>query len=175
MEGEEERTEKERTPANQPVAGVHGQDDEGGFGFSGFIQLGKNAVKSETAFGVTVAALDGISFTGILNHLPLDFGICFKGLSATQRETGQAYTALGTKELIAPGLIDSVGQHRAGIESKFALVILYGSFKAAALMEVVPASLLQKGITVYHRKVQFLPKFCGVGIDRRKVCVIDRL
>ena len=105
---EQERAEKERKPTQQPKAGVHGQDNESGFGLSGFIQLGKNAVKAETAFGGSGAALNGISFTGVLNHLSFDFGVCFRDLSAAQRRTGQAYTTLGTKEFIAPSLIDPV-------------------------------------------------------------------
>ena len=87
MKRGQERAEKGRKPTQQPKAGVHGQDDEGSFGLGGLIQLGKNAVKPETAFGDSVAALNGISFTGILNHLAVDFGVCFRGLSATQRGT----------------------------------------------------------------------------------------
>ena len=62
-----------RKPAHQPVAGVHGQEDERGLSLGGFIQLRKNAVKAKAAFGVTAAALDGISFTGILEYLAFDF------------------------------------------------------------------------------------------------------
>ena len=87
-----------RKPAHQSKTGVHGQEDEGRFGLSGFIQLGKNAVKSKTTFGISVAALDGISFTGILIHLPLDFGVGFRGLSAAQGWAGQADATLGTKK-----------------------------------------------------------------------------
>ena len=76
-----------RKPARQPEAGVHGQEDESRFGFSSLVQLGENAVKTEATFGVSAAALNGISFTGILVYLAFDFGVCQGGLSAAQRRS----------------------------------------------------------------------------------------
>ena len=163
MKGQQKGTEKKRKPTPQSETGVHGQEDESRFGLSSFIQYGKYAVKAKTAFGVSVPALDGISFTGIFVHLPFDFDVSFGGLSAAQRQAGQADATFRTKEFIGAGLIDFVRQHRAGIEAKFAFVILHCSLEVAALIEAAPTGLLQKGVTIYHRKVQFLPKFCGVG------------
>ena len=82
-------------PARQSETGVHGREDEGSLGLSSFIQLGKYAVKAKAAFGVSVTALDGISFTGIFVHLPLDFGVSFRGLSAAQGWAGQADPMFG--------------------------------------------------------------------------------
>ena len=64
---------KKRKPLHQPEAGVHGKDDKSGFGLSGFIKFRKDAVKSKTPFGISTTTLTGISFTGILVHLPFDF------------------------------------------------------------------------------------------------------
>ena len=63
-------------PTHQPKAGVHGQKDESGFGLSSLIQFGKNTVKAKTAFGVSVAALNGISFAGVLVYLAINFCFC---------------------------------------------------------------------------------------------------
>ena len=74
---------------------------------------------------------------------------------------------LSAKEFIAPGLIDSVGQHRAGIAAKFPFVILHCSLEIAALIEVVPTGLFQKGIATHHGDVQLLSEFCGIGAFSR--------
>ena len=70
----------------------------------------------------------------------------------------------GTKEFVPTGLIDFVRQHRAGIAAEFAVVILHGGFEVAALIEVAPAGLLQKGVAIHHGKVQFLTKSKDVVI-----------
>ena len=63
-------------PTHQPKAGVHGQKNESGFGLSSLIQFGKNTVKAKAAFGVFVAALNGISFTGVCVYLAINFCVC---------------------------------------------------------------------------------------------------
>ena len=142
-----------RKPTHQSETGVHGQEDEGRFGLSGFIQLGEYTVKAKAAFGVTDTALDGISFTGIFVHLPLDFGVRFRGLSAAQGRAGQADPTFGTKEFVGAGLIDFVRQYCAGIAAEFSFVILHRGFEVAALIEAAPAGLLPKGVAIHHRKV----------------------
>ena len=98
-------------------------------------------------FGGSVAALDGISFTGIFAYPPLDFGVGIRDFAAAQRRAGQADAALGAKQLVGACLTDSIGQHCARIKSKFALVILCGSFKVVVLIKVAPAGLPPKSVS----------------------------
>jgi len=42
------------------VTGIHGKYDKKSLGFGGFIQLGHNQIKAEAAFGVSVAAFNGV-------------------------------------------------------------------------------------------------------------------
>ena len=118
--------------------------------------------KPEAAFGVAAAALNSVAFTGIAVHLPFDFCICLAGLSAAQRGSGQANSKLFAVELVCSGLIDPVGEDRAGTASKLSGVILNSGFQVAAFIEIVPGGLLQIGVTVHYGQVKFLPKFCGI-------------
>ena len=116
-------------PTHQLKAGVHGQKDEGGFCLSAFIQFSGNAVKVKAAHSAAGSPLNGVTLVGILIHLSFDACISIGGFSAARRQAGQADTALETKQLAAPGLIDSVRQHYTGIAAKFAFVGLHSGFE----------------------------------------------
>jgi len=141
----EESAEKTHKPACQVATDIHSKYDERGLGLGGFVQFGHNQIKSEAALGVSVAALNGVVQAGIFVHL----------------------LAI---ELIRAGLINFVRQHRRRIAAKLAEIIFHSSLKIGTLIEIVPAGLLQKCVTVYHRKVQFLPKLSGIWV----FCPIDR-
>ena len=76
-------------------------------------------------------------------HLPFDVCISIGGFSAAQRQTGQADIALETKQLVAPGLIDSVRRHYTGIAAKFAFVGPYSGFEVIFLIEITPVARRQ--------------------------------
>ena len=160
MEMEGGWTEKKHKTTQQSVAGVHGKDDESGFGLGGFIEFREDAVKTKAPLGISTTAFNGISFTGILVHLPLDFSVCFGGFSAAQRQTGKANPKFGTKEFIGTCLVNSVSQHCAGIATKFPGVIFNSGLKIAAFIKVAPTCLLQKGVTIDHG---FCPNSVGLG------------
>ena len=49
--------------ADQPSAGIHGEEDESSFGLSSFIQFRENAAQAKAAFGNAYAALNTVALT----------------------------------------------------------------------------------------------------------------
>ncbi len=151
-----------RKPASQAAAGIHGKYYKRGLGLGGFVQLGHDQIKSEAAFSVSVAALNGVALARIFVHLTLEFRIGIIGSPAAQWEPRKPDIPSLAVEFICASLINFVCQHCRWIAAKLAEIIFHSGLKIGTLVEIVPAGLFQACVAVHHRKVQFLPKFSGV-------------
>ena len=86
MEGEQERTEKERKPTNQPVTGVHGEKDEGGFGLRTCIHNHRTPPGRVLCCLAAVSEPVGKQFLDIWNH-----GCAFLQLAGRQFNVPQLF------------------------------------------------------------------------------------
>ena len=119
-------------------------------------------IQTVFAFRDAVAALNAVSFTGILPHLP---GLLRAGFSRplpAQRRAGQANAQRLAVSPVLSGLVDFIRQHRLRVITELSAVVFHRCFQVAALVVIRPAGLLQIGVTVYPGQVKLLTKLRGI-------------